>query len=167
MKSIFLILILSIFSSFAAQALPNNGTYKLTKWECKDGSLPFSHDVIERMLSSSYLKIKNNRLSTIFKFEDGCEISWTGLFNIDKENLNLAEMSGTTTPACNYKISDKEPAISFNYSLNQNNLILTRGPSVGESCETGSVRIYLRLSVKSSQKNNSKMKLKLYKIKGT
>ena len=167
MKSIFLILILSIFSGFAAQALPSNGTYKLSKWACLDGSLPFSHDVVERMLSSSYLKIKSNQLSTVFKFEDGCEISWTGLFNIDKENLNLAEMSGTATPACNYKISDKEPAISFKYSINQNNLILTRGPSVGESCETGSVRIYSRLNVKSPPKNNPKMNLKIYKIKRT
>lgn len=165
LKSILLILFFSVSSATLAQALPDSATYKLSKWECLDGSLPFSSDVIERMLSSSFLKIKNNQLSTIFKFEDGCEISWIGLFNIDKENLHLSEMSGATTSACNYKISEKEPAISFNFTTTQNNLILTRGPSIGDSCETGSVRIYSQINVKRSKKNTSKANLKFYKIK--
>ncbi len=145
MKSLFALTLFFIGLAAKAETLNLNGFYQLQSWTCADGTAPFSSDIIARIVGSTFMAIDQNKLTTTLKFDQGCQVSWHGQFNLTENTLALSEMMPTASAACHDVTSEKEPAISFTITSEMSTLTFFHAPSVGEPCTSGSVRVFKKL----------------------
>ncbi len=155
MKPLFSLTIFIFGIAAQAEPLKLDGTYQLQSWICADGTAPFSKDIVERIVGSTFIKIEKNKLTTTFKFDLGCEVSWQGKFSLTDGTLAVSEMIPTASRACHDVTSEKEAPISFEVTTESGQLVLFHAPAVTEPCTSGSLRVYKKLLKTKKLSNRS------------